>query len=165
MMSKRIIQFLDLLITGLVAGTIFGILIGYNPQHLSATAHVEQQQEAIRALNVLMPILGAVAIALTILSAILNRKQRTVLIMLLVASVLLIVSGLTTRFGNQPINAIVIQWELTDIPNNWTQLRDQWWTYHIIRTTSSLIGFALIAWTTTIPEKNGIGLPVNIQLQ
>ena len=124
-MGRRLILFLDILITGLVAGTIFGIWIGYNPQYLSAPAYVEQQQGAINALNVLMPILGFVAILLTVLSAILNRKNKVVLTALLIASVLLIGSGLVTRFGNQPINGIVIQWELTEIPANWTELRDQ----------------------------------------
>jgi hypothetical protein len=151
-MNIRIIQFLDILITGLVAGIIFGILIGHNPQYLSALAYVEQQQSTINALNVLMPILGFVAIMLTIFLAILNRKNKVVLSILLIASLLLIISGLVTRFGNQPINTIVMQWKLTEIPSNWTLLRHKWWTFHTVRAITSLIGFALIAWTTTIQK-------------
>lgn len=148
-MSKRIIQFFDLVITGLVAGIIFGIFIGYNPHQLSPLAYVEQQQSAINALNVLMPILGLVAILLTITSAILFRKNKVVFSALLIASLMLIISGLVTRFGNQPINSIVIQWNLAEIPSNWTELRDKWWAFHTVRVITSLIGFILIAWTAT----------------
>jgi hypothetical protein len=40
---KQIIQFSSIVLTGLIAGTIFGIWIGYNPRDLSAVAYVEQQ--------------------------------------------------------------------------------------------------------------------------
>lgn len=147
-MIKKPILFLDLLVTGLVAGTIFGIWIGYNPQELSATTYVEQQQSAIGALNTLMPILGTVAIALTIISAFFQKNDKASFVILLIAAAMLVVSGLVTRFGNQPINAIVMTWDLTNIPGNWTELRDRWWMFHIIRTLSAVIGFSLIIWTT-----------------
>ncbi|MHB1179393.1 MAG: DUF1772 domain-containing protein [Daejeonella sp.] len=146
-MTKQIILFLDVLITGLISGVIFGIWIGYNPQDLSAQTYVEQQQNVIRALNTLMPILGLVAIILTITSAIFQKLNTPVFITLLIAAGLLIISGLVTRFGNQPLNAIVMTWSLNDIPENWTVLRDKWWTFHIIRTVSSIIAFSLIIWT------------------
>lgn len=57
-MTMSIVRFLNIFMAALVAGTIFGIWIGYNPMSLSATAYLEQQQNAIRSLNVLMPVLG-----------------------------------------------------------------------------------------------------------
>lgn len=152
-MTKQIILFLDVLITGLISGVIFGIWIGYNPQDLSAQTYVEQQQNVIRALNTLMPILGLVAIILTITSAIFQKLNTPVFITLLIAAGLLIISGLVTRFGNQPLNAIVMTWSLNDIPENWTVLRDKWWTFHIIRTVSSIIAFSLIIWTVIRNQK------------
>ena len=68
--------------------------------------------------------------------------------MLLLAAGLLIVSGIVTRFGNQPINAIVITWNLEAIHDTWTALRDKWWTFHIMRTLAAMISFALIVWVT-----------------
>ena len=147
-MTNSIVRFLNIFMAALVAGAIFGIWIGYNPASLSATAYLEQQQNAIRSLNVLMPILGAITILLTLLSAYLQRKSRTVFISLLVAAAFFIISGLVTRLGNQPINAIVIKWQADSIPAEWTELRDQWWQFHILRTLSSLVGLALVIWTS-----------------
>jgi hypothetical protein len=138
---KQIIQFSDIALTGL-------IWLGYNPENLSAVTYVEQQQNTIRALNVLMPILGLVSILLTIVYAVLSKQDKLSRNLLLIAVSLLIAGGLITRFGNQPINAIVITWDLNNIPDTWTALRDKWWTFHIMRTVSTIMAFALIVWVT-----------------
>jgi hypothetical protein len=145
---KQIIQLLDIILTGLIAGVIFGIWLGYNPHALSSVTYVEQQQNAIRALNTLMPGLGLISIILTVVYAVICKRELLKRNLLLLAVGFLIVSGLITRFGNQPINAIVITWELNKIPDTWTVLRDNWWTFHIVRTITTMIGFALIVWVT-----------------
>jgi hypothetical protein len=145
---KQIIQFSDIVLTGLIAGIIFGIWLGYNPEGLSAVTYVEQQQSTIRALNVLMPILGLISIILTIVYAVICKREKLKRNTLLLATGLLIVSGLITRFGNQPINAIVITWNLDNIPDIWATLRDNWWTFHVIRTFSAIAAFILIVWVT-----------------
>ncbi|MDO8898877.1 MAG: DUF1772 domain-containing protein [Bacteroidales bacterium] len=147
-MTIRIIRFCNIVMVALVTGTIFGIWIGYNPKDLTASTFIEQQQNAILALNTLMPILGLITILLTITSAFLQRKDKIAFSILLVASVFLIVSGLTTRFGNQPINSIVMTWDMNTPPNNWMVLRNQWWTYHELRTLSAFIGLCLIVWSS-----------------
>ncbi len=93
-----------------MAGAVFGIWLGYNPAALSPTTYVEQQQESIRALNATMPVLGTVGILLTVTSAILAWAERRVRHVLFGAAACLLVAGLATRFGNQPINAIVMTW-------------------------------------------------------
>ena len=55
-----------------------------------------------------------------------QRDSKTVFISLLIAAMFLIISGLVTRFENQPINSIVMTWNKADIPINWTTLRDKW---------------------------------------
>jgi uncharacterized membrane protein YwaF len=150
---KRIIQFSDIVLTGLIAGIIFGVWLGYNPEGLSAVTYVEQQQNTIRALNVLMPILGLISIILTVVYAIICKREKLERNSLLLAVGLLIVSGLITRFGNQPINAIVITWNLDAIPDTWTAFRDKWWTFHVMRTLSTIAGFTIIVWVT-IRNKN-----------
>jgi uncharacterized membrane protein len=132
----------------LVAGTIFGIWIGYNPKDLSFPTYIEVQQQTILALNTLMPLLGLITIILTIISAFLRKKEKMAFSVLLVASVFLIISGLTTKFGNQPINSIVMTWDMNGPPNNWMDLRNQWWFYHEVRTLSAFIGLCLIVWTS-----------------
>jgi hypothetical protein len=130
----------------LVAGTIFGIWIGYNPKDLSAPTFIEQQQSAINDLNILMPLLGLFTILLTLTSAFLHKKEKSVFVILLIASVFLVLSGLTTKFGNQPINSIVMTWNMHSPPNNWMELRNKWWFYHELRTFSAFIGLCLIVW-------------------
>lgn len=147
-MTTRIIRFCNIVMVALVTGTIFGIWIGYNPKDLSAPTFIEQQQNAILALNTLMPILGLITILLTLTSAFLQRKDKIAFSILVVASVFLIVSGLITKFGNQPINSIVMTWDMNTPPNNWTELRNQWWIFHEFRTLSAFIGLCLIVWTS-----------------
>ena len=144
-MATQIIKFFDLILVGIISGILIGISLGYNPKTLSASSYLEQQQNAIKALNTLMPLLGLIASILTLISAILQRQNN--LIILLIAAGLLIASGIITRFGNQPINSIVMTWDFKTIPQNWIGLRDQWWNFHKMRTLTSFVSFCLIVWT------------------
>ncbi|HEX4986173.1 MAG TPA: DUF1772 domain-containing protein [Burkholderiales bacterium] len=145
----------NIFLVALLAGGMFVIWAGYDPMHLSPATYVEQQKNAIRGLNVLMPALGAITIALTLLSAALQRDNRRVLVLLVVAAAFLVAAGLITRFGNQPINAIVMEWDVARPAANWTELRDQWWGYHKLRTICGLIALVLIAWTGVRPGGTG----------
>ncbi|MBK8966483.1 MAG: DUF1772 domain-containing protein [Saprospiraceae bacterium] len=145
-MNKQLVRLLNLIMAGLIAGTLFGIWIGYNPQNLSPQAYVEQQQNAINALNTLMPILGLITIILTLTSATLHKSNATIFGAFLGAAGLFIVSGLVTRFGNQPINSIVMTWNKAEVPTTWVELRDKWWFFHTIRTATALGAFCLICW-------------------
>lgn len=145
-MKNYFVRFFNIVMAGLVAGIVLGISLGYNPINLSATAYIEQQQNAITALNALMPILGAITILLTLLSAFQQKSNKPIFFSLIIAVVFLITSGLVTKFGNQPINSIVMTYQLDNIPSNWTSLRDQWWSLHLIRTATSIIGFLIILW-------------------
>lgn len=140
------IRVVNVILAGLVAGIIFGVWIGFNPQNLSAPTYVEQQQNAIKAFNTLMPLLGLITIIITLTSAFLQRQDKNIFIVLSMAAAFLIVSGLVTRFGNQPINSIVMTWSKDNVPDNWTELRDKWWALHIIRTLAALLAFGLIVW-------------------
>ena len=95
--------------------------------------------------SVTMPVLGAICIVLTIVHAYLARFQRSVSNTLLAAAILFIAAGFITRFGNQAINAIVMTWQAdAPPPPGWTDLRDQWWQWHVERTAAGLLGFILV---------------------
>ena len=143
-MLRKIVTYVNLLVMALVAGSVFGIWLGYNPATLSPAAYVEQQQQAIRALNFLMPVLGLFGTLLTVLWAILARSERPVLFMLISAVVCFIASGLITRFGNQPINAVVMTFDPQMPPANLMHFRDTWWNWHIARTVTSVIGLCFL---------------------
>ena len=143
-MTLQLVTFANVVLAGLVVGTVFGIYLGYNPSRLSASAYIEQQQTAIRGLNVAMPVLGAICVVLTLVHALLVRATRATFFTLIVAAAFLIASGLVTRFGNQPINAVVITWRASAPPPGWQTARDRWWRWHAVRTLTGLAGFLCV---------------------
>lgn len=147
-MTKSIIRFLNIIIAALLAGTSFGIWMGFNPLNLSPSTYIEQQQNMIRALNTLMTILVFSATAITIISAILQRDVKQSFFPLLIASLFFISCILISRFGNQPINNEIMKWTSDTLPGNLSELRDRWWTFHIFRTTAELIALCLVTWTS-----------------
>lgn len=137
------IGYVLLLLLAAVVGTMFGVWLGFDPSYLSARAYVEQQQNAIRALNTLLPVLGAVCIALTLVLAF-RTSVANLRYLLLAAAACLIVAALLTRFGNQPINALVLHWTADAPPEDWQTWRDRWWRLHEIRTLAGVVAYALI---------------------
>lgn len=140
-----IVWFVLLLLAALLVGTMFGIWMGFDPAALSARAYVEQQQNAIRSLNTFLPALGAVCIALTVtLAVLLQGRTRAWLV---AAAMCFVAGGLITRFGNQPINAIVMTWSPQAPDARWMDMRDTWWHWHIARTLFGIVAIscALVA--------------------
>ena len=152
-----IARFASIFFAALVAGGMFVIWVGYDPAALSPSTYVEQQQNTIRALNVLMPVLGGLAILLTLTSAVLQRKDRKAFVLLIVAAAFLMVSGLVTRFGNQPINREVMTWSTQSPPSNWHEARDAWWRWHIVRTSAGLLGLGLLICGTILDVEREAG--------
>ncbi|MDT3678709.1 MAG: DUF1772 domain-containing protein [Burkholderiaceae bacterium] len=136
------IGYVLLLLLAAVVGTMFGVWLGFDPSQLSARAYVEQQQNAIRALNTLLPVLGAVCIALTLVLAF-RTHVTNLRYLLLAAAACLIAAALITRFGNQPINALVLHWTAETPPEDWQTWRDRWWWLHEIRTLAGVVAYAL----------------------
>jgi asparagine N-glycosylation enzyme membrane subunit Stt3 len=137
------IRFVSLFLTALLVGTMFGIWLGYNPVALSSSAFIEMQQNAIRALNVSMPVLGLICIILTAALAALTKTDKRARWLLITAALCLVAAGLITRFANQPINAVVMGWSAQAPAGDWTELRDTWWQWHTLRTMAAVIGFGL----------------------
>jgi len=143
-MSKFIVRFFNVVLAGIMAGMVFGVWLGCDPKKMSFPGYVEYQQGLINAFNVLMPLLGLMVILLTVLSAILQREEKDTFIALLLAIALLVLSGLITRFVNQPINAMVMTWKPDSPPGDWMALRDKWWSFHIVRTLAIGMSFCLV---------------------
>jgi uncharacterized membrane protein len=154
-MAANAVRFVLLLLLALLVGTMVGIWVGFNPVSLSASAYVEQQQNAIRALNVLLPATGAACIVLTLLLAFMTAGDPRSRYALLAVAALLVVAALVTRFGNQPINAVVITWSAQSPAANWTQLRDAWWHWHIVRSIAGVAALALLVLTVLGAKRSG----------
>jgi hypothetical protein len=145
-MATPIIRFVNIILAALLAGTSFGMWIGFNPLNLSPSTYIEQQQNTIRSLNVLMIALVMSAAVITIISAFLQKRNKPVFVMLLIAALFFIACAFISRFGNQPINKMIMTWSPDSLPNNWSVLRDKWWSFHIMRTIAELIALSLVTW-------------------
>ena len=143
-----LVRFLNIIVAGLLAGVSFGIWIGFNPSGLSPSTFIEQQQNMLQSLRTLMVSLVVLATIITILSAYLQKHDKTAFISLILAAIFFISCILITRFGNKPIDDIVITWTTDTIPNNWSELRENWWSFHILRTVAEIIALLLVTWTS-----------------
>lgn len=156
-MATNIARFALLVLLALLAGTTFGIWAGYNPASLPAAAYVAQHQIAVRGLNVLLPAMGAVCIVLTVWLAVAARNDRRRRNLLALAALLMIAAALITRFGNQPINALVMTWTPQAPGANWSELREQWWQWHVVRTVAVVGAYAVVVVALVFPGKAGVG--------
>ena len=143
-MLPRLVDFFSLLFSALIVGSMFGLWLGLNPSGLEAPVYVALHQNLVRRLNVVLPAMGAVAVAFTLASAYLARQQPARLSLLLVGAAALIAAGLITRLFNQPINATLMTWAAESPPANWGELRDTWWSGHIARTGAGFFGLCSV---------------------
>jgi len=145
-MNSRLMlcQFSAALVFALVAGSVFGIWRGYDPSLFAPATFVETHQGAVRGLNVLLPALGFASIGLTLLLLWSARSKGSVFWLYLSALLFMAAAGVTTRFFNQPINALVMGWTVDALPGNWSDLREQWWNWHLWRTGFSISALALL---------------------
>ncbi len=150
-MSSSILRFFHIMLAALLAGTSFGIWMGFDPVDYSVATYIEQQQQMVQSLNALMVSMVIIVTVLSFISAYLHRQNTPDFILLLVAGAAFMVCIFTTRFGNLPIQEAMLQWTPEAHPENWKTLRDDWWYYHIRRTQSELLGLALICWVYVKP--------------
>ena len=149
---KPIIRFVNIIVAALLAGVSFGIWIGFNPLELSSSTYIEQQQNMLYSLRILLVSLVIFATIITIISAFLQKNNKSVFIALIVAAIFLIACILITRFGNKPIDDVVLNWTSDSLPSNWTELRIKWWSFHIMRTIAEIIALFIITWTSIIKD-------------
>jgi hypothetical protein len=147
-MTTSIIRFVNIILVALLAGTSFGIWIGFSPEDYLVTTYIEQQQHLVHSLNSLMVFLVMMATLITIISAFVHRQSKTVFITLLFGAVFLASCIFISRFGNLPIQTEMLKWSPNSYPLNWTELRDKWWMYHILRTNGELIALILVTWSS-----------------
>jgi hypothetical protein len=93
-----------------------------------------------------MSSLVILATLITMASAIVQRNNRVVFIALVIAALFFISCIVISRFGNQPINNLVMTWTANSFPDNWDEVRDNWWSFHIMRTLAELIALCIVVW-------------------
>ena len=149
------IRFANLLLAAMVTGAMFGLWLAFNPKSgLDGSSYIVIHQQSVRGMNTAMPILGLVTIVTTIAVAFLTRDDKTRLVMLILAIVAFVATGLITRFVNQPINAIIMGWSPSSPPAEWTALRDTWWHWHVIRIVCGTAGLSLLVLAELLRDKS-----------
>lgn len=146
-MTLRLIKLFNTLFAALLAGISVGIWMGFDPADYSSSTYLEQQQNLLRSLNGPLIALVALTTVLTLLSAFFQRKDRPAMVALLLAAAFFISCMLITRMGNVPVQLQILKWTPDTMPANWTALRDQWWSFHIMRAIVEVIALALVIWS------------------
>lgn len=134
----------DVILVALLAGSVFGVWRGYDPSGFSPATFLEVHQGAVRGLNTLLPAMGAASIMLTGFLAWTAAGRRLPFRLYLLAIAAMIAAALVTRFGNQPINAIVMTWTANGMPSDWEDLRDAWWRWHMVRVGATIAALAIL---------------------
>ncbi len=147
-MATSVFRFLNIILAALLAGTSFGISIGFNPVNFSPSTYMELQQNTVRTLYTLLVSLVVGTTIVTIVSAILQRKNKPVFITLMIAAAFFITCILISRFGNKPVQDEMLSWNANSLPVDWVMLRDRWWYLHTMRTVTELIALVLIVWVS-----------------
>ncbi|MDO8837792.1 MAG: DUF1772 domain-containing protein [Parvibaculum sp.] len=137
------LQVLGLLLISLIVGSMFGIWGGYNPATFSPATFVEVHQGAVRGLNVLLPSMGLACILVAVTLAWLGRGMPQSRWLYIAAAVGMVAAALITRFGNQPINAVIMTWGAVP-PDGWQMFRDTWWKWHQARLAAGFSGELLL---------------------
>ncbi|MEP7267599.1 MAG: DUF1772 domain-containing protein [Saprospiraceae bacterium] len=154
-MTTTLFRFANLILAALLAGTSFGIWVGFNPANYTPSTYIEQQQNLVRSLNTIMVSLVILATIITLVSAFLQRRNKTAFIALLFAAAFFASCIFISRFGNLPIQNEMLSWNAISLPDNWRMLRDKWWSFHVIRTIAELLALVLIAWTS-VQKSNSV---------
>lgn len=161
-MVVRILAFLNAYLAALVVGAMFGIWLIGNVTDLSPEAYTQNQQNAIRALNLPMPVLGGVATLLTLVSAVFARRDRLRFLLLIGATGCFLAAGAITRFCNQPLNAVVMTWSPDAPPGDWAVVRDVWWRWHVRRSALGITGLALLQAAGSASHQSRIRRPEEV---
>lgn len=153
--SKRLIacEVAAILLIALIAGSTFGIWQGYNPTPYSRDTFLEVHRGAVQGLNTLLPLMGLATMILTLVLTLRSNRRVALRGLYWSTLALLVLAGLITRFANQPINAMVIAWTADTVPGKWTEIRDNWWFWHTVRTLVSIAALAGLV-TATLTARN-----------
>lgn len=136
---------LSLLATGLYAGLCFGIAFNPGVSAMSPNAYVSYWQAVNRDYGRFMPPLFVVGmLASSAVVALSSRKDAVVLIAGVVAAAATLAGIVLTITTLVPLNVLADGW-IGSIPDSWSEHRDDWRRFHLIRTVVATAGFAAAA--------------------
>ncbi len=143
-MLRNVILFFTSVLVALTAGRAFWVWLGENPANLSGATYVEFFQALDRGIALPIAVTGMGGIVLAGVSAILFRRDRPVLYLLLATCALGLLASLVTIFVHLPINARVATWNPTALPPNYRDSLERWWKWQHVRLVATLGAMGLV---------------------
>ncbi|MEJ0040384.1 MAG: anthrone oxygenase family protein [Gammaproteobacteria bacterium] len=143
-MLRRAVLLITMLLVALTAGRAFWAWLGENPTHISGSAYVEFFQALDHSIELPIAITGIGSVFFVAFSAVLERRDRVVMCLLLSALALVLVANVVTVTINVPINHQIARFDPAALPVDWPTLRDRWWHAHLIRTAALLPALVLV---------------------
>jgi uncharacterized membrane protein len=139
-------QPLALLTTGLLAGVYYYGYFTVIPAfyEVPLPVHLAYRVALMNHNSFYVQSLTAAAILAPIWLALTAKLNRRVRMWSMLAAIAALLSILTTRFGNVPINRLIRVWEAGQAPANWRTILDQWIIYNNIRSVFALASFAFV---------------------
>lgn len=146
-----LIQFIDIIATGLVTGTVFFIWATERPRNMTGTFYTQLQHSRIAIASAVLPRLGGLTIVLTSVMAIFYDLHWVLRTMLAVAILCQLGTAFTTFAVNMPINRRILTWDPANPPANWLTTSLRWGAWHRLRTILMVVAFALLTASILLP--------------
>ncbi len=146
-MPLKIFQFVNILLSALVAGVFWGPWLGLSRSITTFAPDVflAVGKRMIGNLAPVMPVLMPAAIVSTVPVLFLSHGARAETFYSTLAGLcLFVVALLITLIVEVPIDNQIKAWTPASLPANWQQLRDRWETFHVARSWISVAGLALL---------------------
>src|SRR4030095_2985768 len=136
--------FLLTLVTGVFWGTWFTLTRSL--EAFSPAEFIHIGQTIIRNVAVPMRVIMPSCIVFMVVSAWLYPVKKSIAFYLnVIANVLIIDTLLITLLVLVPIDNQIKAWTVATMPPDWISMREQWQTFHSLRTLTSLVAFGCLA--------------------
>jgi len=151
-MFLRLSQLFSLVATGLLAGLYTGRWLGAPAsKEYSAAVFTEVQQRVDASVGQTAPVLIMGTIVILGVTLVAIRDFRSARFALVAVALLLVVAGtITTQVVNVPINDEINSWTVGSPPADWSDTRDRWEAFHVVRTIVTLLALGLVAAAFTV---------------
>ena len=90
------------------------------------------------------PVLGAVVTILSGVQLYLARREKRTVWLTLAAILCFVLAAFITFRLHFPLNAQIMAWSVQAPPDQWMDVRAQWWQAHMLRTGAILCGYVLL---------------------
>jgi hypothetical protein len=130
----------------LVVGAFWGSWIGLSRSidTLTPATFLEVGHVMMEDYGPIMSALMPATVLFTLVAGLfLYWQQATGGLLVLAGFVCFTVATATTLLVNVPIDEMMAGWTIATLPGNWTQIRDYWESFHMLRTFVTLGGFGV----------------------